>query len=164
MYTNKFFHNQGGQGFEAREDEFGLANYRKQHAYVYVDFDRDGDLDIISRSLTGEFDVFTNAVQERNSISFEFRDESGNHFGIGNRIKLFYGGRHQMREIKAGGGFVSFDPPVAHFGLGEFGGVDRVVIEWNDGATDAIDQSLEAGRHYIVNRRSAESVQVVQSP
>jgi uncharacterized membrane protein YraQ (UPF0718 family) len=167
MYTNKFFQNQAGQGFAARETEFGLANYRKQHAYVYLDLDRDGDLDIISRSLSGEFDVFTNAAQERNAISFEFRDETGNHFGIGNRIKLYYGDngeRHQMREIKAGGGFVSFDPPVAHFGLGDFERVNRVRIEWHDGAVDAIDQPLEAGRHYFVVRRSGAATQLAQTP
>jgi uncharacterized membrane protein YraQ (UPF0718 family) len=167
MYTNKFFHNQGGQRFEAREEEFGLANFRKQHAFVYLDFDRDGDLDIISRSLAGEFDVFTNNVQGGNSVSFEFRDEAGNHFGIGNRIKLFYGDkgeRHQMREIKGGGGFVSFDPPMAHFGLGDAERVGRVEIEWNDGARSVIEQPLESGRNYIIVRHGPASDLVVQSP
>ncbi|TDJ38288.1 MAG: hypothetical protein E2O53_00490 [Gammaproteobacteria bacterium] len=156
MYSNKFFHNQAGQGFEAREQEFGLVNLRKQHAFVYLDFDRDGDLDIISRSLDGEFDVFINHVQEeRHSISFEFRDTLGNHFGIGNRITLFYGEndeRHQLREIKAGGGFVSFDPPVAHFGLGPYERINRLVVDWSDGSASTIVQPLEAGHNYIISR------------
>ena len=112
MSSPPFFPNQAGQGFQAREQEFGLVNLRKQNTFVYLDFDRDGDLDIISRSLGGEFDVYINHVQERHSISFEFRDALGNHFGIGNRITLYYGKddeRHQLREIKAGGGFVSFE-------------------------------------------------------
>lgn len=166
MYPNKFFHNQAGQGFEAREDEFGLANYRTQNAFVYLDLDRDGDLDIISRSLAGEFDVYTNTLQDGHAVSFEFRDRTGNHFGIGNRIKLFYGDndeRHQLREIKGGGGFVSFDPPVAHFGRGAFGRVGRVQIEWNDGTTYVIDQPLEAGRHYLVVRNGPERAEIVRS-
>jgi uncharacterized membrane protein YraQ (UPF0718 family) len=155
IYPNKFFHNRSGEGFESREKEFGLANLRKQNAYVYVDFDRDGDLDIISRSLAGEFDVYVNNAQDGHAIAFEFRDARGNHFGIGNRIKLFYGSddeRYQMREIKAGGGFVSFDPPQAHFGLGDFDRVNRVVIEWNDGGRSTVDEPLEAGRTYVVRR------------
>ncbi len=155
MYSNKFFHNQDGQGFEAREQEFGLVNMRKQHAFVYLDIDRDGDLDIISRSLAGEMDVYTNHVGERHAISFEFRDSLGNHFGIGNRITLFYGEndeRHQIREIKAGGGFVSFDPPVAHFGLGSYDRVNHIRIDWTDGSVSTIDQTLEAGHNYVVRR------------
>ena len=155
MYSNKFFHNQAGQGFLAREQEFGLVNLRKQHAFVYLDFDQDGDLDIISRSLGGEFDVFINQIQERHSISFEFRDALGNHFGIGNRITLFYGEddeRHQLREIKASGGFVSFAPPVVHFGLGPYERVKRVRVDWSDGSVSTIDEALEAGHKYIIRR------------
>ena len=155
MYSNKFFHNQAGQGFQAREQEFGLVNLRKQHTFVYLDFDRDGDLDIISRSLGGEFDVFINQVQKRHSISFEFRDALGNHFGIGNRITLFYGAddeRHQLREIKASGGFVSFGPPLAHFGLGPYDRVNRIRVDWNDGSVSTIDEPLEAGHKYIISR------------
>jgi hypothetical protein len=155
MYSNKFFHNQAGQGFLAREQEFGLVNLRKQHAFVYLDFDRDGDLDIISRSLGGEFDLFINQVQEQHSISFEFRDALGNHFGIGNRVTIFYGAdgeRHQLREINASGGFVSFNPSVAHFGLGPYDRVNRIRIDWGDGSVSVIDQPLEAGHHYIISR------------
>ncbi len=159
MYSNKFFHNQEGKFFEAREQEFGLKNLRKQHAFVYIDFDRDGDLDIISRSLDGEFDVFINHTQGRHSISFEFRDMLGNHFGIGNQITLFYGEnneRHQLREIKAGGGFVSFDPLVAHFGLGSYDQVNRVRIDWSDGEVTIIDEALEAGHNYIIKREESK--------
>ena len=155
MYSNKFFHNQAGQGFLAGEQEFGLVNLRKQHAFVYLDLDRDGDLDIISRSLGGEFDVFINQIQEGHSISFEFRDALGNHFGIGNRITIFYGEddeRHQLREIKAGGGFVSFDPPLAHFGLGPYDRVKRIRIDWSDGSFSAIDEALEVDHNYIISR------------
>ena len=82
------------------------------------------------------------------------------------RDLFFYGdddGRRQMREIKGGGGFVSFDPPVAHFGLGGFDRVNRVVIEWNDDTSDVIDQPLEAGRNYIVVRHGSEQVEIVQA-
>lgn len=60
-------------------------------------------------------------------------------------------------------GFVSFDPPVAHFGLGAFDRVGRVQIEWNDGTSYVIDQPLEAGRNYVVVRHSPEQVEIVRA-
>ena len=161
MYSNRFFHNRAGQGFQAREQEFGLVNLRKQHSFVYLDFDRDGDLDIISRSLGGEFDLYINQMQEHHSISFEFRDARGNHFGVGNRITLFYGAddeRHQLREIKAGGGFVSFEPALAHFGLGSYERVNHIRVDWSDGGVSTIDKALEAGHTYIISRGHDEPV------
>ncbi len=162
MYSNVFFHNQQGQRFEARQQEFGLGNDNKQHAYVYTDLDRDGDLDIISRSLDGSMDVFTNNSQQGSSLSFEFRDEQSNHFGIGNKVTIYYGAgneRHQMREIKAGGGFVSFDAPYAHFGLGEYAAVNRVVIDWSEGGQTTIEQQLASGHQYVIRRIRSGNVQ-----
>lgn len=155
MYSNKLFLNQSGKGFKAGEQEFGLTNLRKQHAFVYLDYDRDGDLDIISRSLGGEFDLYINHQQDRKAVSFEFRDEQGNHFGIGNRITLFYGideERHQVREITTGGGFVSFNPPVAHFGLGPHERINRLRIDWSGGGSSTMEEPLEAGHHYVIRR------------
>ena len=52
MTSNTFFHNQKGKSFEKREKEFGLEDYIHPHSYTAVDYDLDGDLDIIS---TGSF-------------------------------------------------------------------------------------------------------------
>ncbi|MCH7854886.1 MAG: ASPIC/UnbV domain-containing protein [Proteobacteria bacterium] len=58
----------------------------------------------------------------RCSIVFQLHDEVGNRDGIGTKFTIHYGPRgerHQLRELKAGGGYISFDEPLAHFGLGE---------------------------------------------
>ena len=51
--SNVFFHNVEGQRFEARQSEFGLQDYRVVGAYVTVDIDNDGDLDIVSNPVNG---------------------------------------------------------------------------------------------------------------
>jgi uncharacterized membrane protein YraQ (UPF0718 family) len=158
MYSNAFFHNEAGKGFTSQATEFGLENFSKQHAFVYIDVDLDGDQDIISRSLDGGLDLFTNTIQDRHSISFEFRDRQGNHFGIGNRLTIYYGEgetRHQVREITLGGGFVSFNPLRAHFGLGDFDQVSRVQVNWVDGTETIIEQALAADRSYIISRETS---------
>ncbi|RPH93446.1 MAG: hypothetical protein EHM68_15690 [Lysobacterales bacterium] len=155
MYSNDFFHNRQGQGFDSRAEEFGLDSLLKQHAFTLFDLDLDGDLDIVTRSLAGDLQVYVNGLQDGHSIVFEFRDATGNFFGIGNRVTIAYGEngeRHQVRELKSGGGFVSFDAPQAHFGLGRFDRVSRVVVDWWDGTRSEIAQEFTAGRRYTVSR------------
>jgi hypothetical protein len=155
LYSNNFFHNRQGKGFDSRAEEFGLASDLKQHAFTLLDIDRDGDLDIVTRSLAGDMQVRLNGEQANHSIMFEFRDHMANRFGVGNRVTIYYGPdgeQHQIRELKAGGGFVSFDAPVAHFGLGAAETVDRVVIDWSDGSQSEVPGPLAAGHLYRVHR------------
>ncbi|MFC1694519.1 FG-GAP-like repeat-containing protein [Pseudomonadota bacterium] len=158
IYSNQFFHNRQGQGFEGNEVEFGLNSGLKQHAFIYFDMDRDGDLDIITRSLSGDMQLWLNNIQANQSILFEFRDQFGNVFGIGNKITIHYGEngeRHQIRELKSGGGFVSFDEPLIHFGLGAYDQVARIVVDWATGEQTEIQGPLEAGHRYTITRSTA---------
>lgn len=47
--------------------------------------------------------------------------------------------RTQRRAIDAGSGYLCQMEPVAHFGLGENSGVQRIEIRWCDGATATIE-------------------------
>ncbi len=77
----------------------------------------------------------------------------GNSFGIGNKVYVSYGEqRHQVREIKAGRGYLSFDSPYAHFGLGAYDQVNKVEIIWSTGERTVIDRPLEANKKYIISR------------
>jgi hypothetical protein len=157
-YSNRFFHNDGGRKFTVREKEFGLTNLLKVGAYTYIDIDNDGDLDIVSTAMHGFITVFINNEARNNLITFEFRDQKGNVFGIGNKVYVHYGPggeRHQVREIKASSGFLSFDAPYAHFGLGPHRQVHRVEIVWSTGEKTVIDKTLEANRRYIISRTSS---------
>ena len=168
LYSNKFFHNEKGQRFESKEAEFGLESIFKQHAFTYLDMDRDGDLDIITRSLSGDMQVYINGLQGGHSVMFEFRDRQGNFFGIGNKITIYYGENdqhHQVRELKSGGGFVSFDAPFIHFGLGKFDRVNRLVINWSDGGKSEIHQVFKAGKKYVIFRdTNVKSLSKAQTP
>jgi uncharacterized membrane protein YraQ (UPF0718 family) len=152
MYSNVLFYNRAGSGFEADQLAFGLENITKQHAFVYLDLEGDGDLDIVSRSLEGSIDLFINGSQSNNAIVFAISDQFANRFGIGARITVVHGETRQLREIKLGGGFVSFDSPEAYFGLGEASAVDHVLVDWSDGSQSRIDGPLAAGQRYVISR------------
>ena len=84
--------------------------------------------------------------------SKELRDQIGNNRGIGARITAKIGDTHQWRELQLGGGFMSFDAPVAHFGLGEATQIDSLRIDWADGSTTQIDHPLTAGATHRITR------------
>ncbi len=129
-------------------------------AYTMVDFDRDGDLDIITNSVNGPLWLYRNNSRTGHSIAFRLRDEVGNADGIGTKFTIHYGpggGRHQLRELKASGGYLSFDEAVAHFGLGKHDRVERLNISWSTGDSSVISGPFEAGHVYLLERFAASS-------
>jgi uncharacterized membrane protein YraQ (UPF0718 family) len=156
--SNIFFLNEGGVKFENETESFGLESFLATTSFSYVDIDNDGDLDIVMLPVWGPVAVYMNDVGGRNAISFEVRDEIGNHFGIGTKVIIHYGPngtRQQIREIQAGGGFVSYDAPAAFFGLGDFDSVDHVEIRWSTGESTIVKGDFAASSRYVLTRRRA---------
>lgn len=154
--SNQFFRNVEGQRFVEQTHMAGLDDYLATGAYTYVDFDNDGDLDIVSVPFQSDPWIYRNQTQNRNSIAVELRDHVGNRFGIGSTIVVHYGQadeRHQIREIKAGGGYLSFDAPIAHFGLGSHGNVSRIEVTWSTGERSVLEGDFRSGARYRITRR-----------
>lgn len=160
--SNNFFHNQNGKSFTPAQKEFGLDDLDHSSSYTYIDIDRDGDLDIIANTLYGPFKVYTNNNTKGNSVSVQLVDEKGNRFCLGCTVIIRYGKdgeRHQMREIKTGGGFHSYDAPVAHFGLGQFETIQQMEVTWSTGETSILKHSFSVNREYIIHRQALEGNQ-----
>ena len=80
---------------------------------------------------------------------------------IGARVTVCTGGvtqvrvgSCQVRPIKASGGYQSFDPIAAHFGLGSTGEVSLIVVTWPDGSESLIRPQSLRGGEVIVTRGS----------
>jgi uncharacterized membrane protein YraQ (UPF0718 family) len=164
--ANLFYRNLGGQGFADATEAAGLLDHLSTGAYVYADLDEDGALDIVSMTFDGPVWVQRNQGARGRAVGFELRDDAGNPFGVGSRIVVHYGPGgelHQMREIKAGGGFLAFDPPLAHFGLGDHAGVERVEVFWSTGERSELRGDFEAGHRYRIRRAAAASASAAPS-
>ena len=151
---NLFFRNRGDGTFE-EDAQSGLGSYLMTAAYTYVDVDADGDLDIVELAADGPVWLYRNNQTRGNAIVFEVRDGIGNSFGIGTRLVIHYGAsgaRHQVREIKASGGFLSVDAPEAHFGLGAFDSIQRVDISWSTGERTELRGPFDANHRYRLTR------------
>ena len=152
--SNLFFHNGGDGTFSEASGPFGLEDYLMTAAAVAFDMDHDGDLDIITQPVNGPVALFRNGSQTGNAIRFELRDAKGNSHGVGARLVAeLPDGTQMMRELQSGGGFMSFDAPVAHFGLGQAQEVTKLTIHWPNGGRSDIHGPLAAGATYRLTRQ-----------
>ena len=69
--TNYFYHNQQGQNFIDKTEEYGLTTLLDTASYTYIDIDNDGDLDIIVVPTFGPLSTYINNSSGGNSIAFE---------------------------------------------------------------------------------------------
>jgi hypothetical protein len=153
--SNYFYRNNQGRAFTEETEASGLGTFFPTLAYTYVDFDNDGDLDVVSVGPYGPVWVFVNNSQSGNAVAFELRGGGANAFGIGAKVTAFSGDggtMHQKKELLASGGYLSFDAPVLHFGIGAHTAVNRVEIEWPDGARTEIAGPFRAGARHGLSR------------
>ena len=153
IHSNVFYHNHRGNGFTQSEKEFGLEDYINTPGYVYIDYDLDGDMDIVSTATIGPVRVFENRESTNHSITIELRDDKGNRFGIGSKLKIKTAdGMQQIREIKSSGGFLSHEASIVHFGLGQETKIESIEVEWSTGQSSIINKPLLSDHHYIIRR------------
>lgn len=157
--TKIFYRNKGDGSFQDATNSFGLEDYSPTSAYTYVDFDHDGDLDIISVPVDGPIKIFNNtpAMLTANSVQFILRDEAtANTSAIGAKIKIRYlqDGKpmQQIGFVKGSGGYKSFDPALVHFGLGSARVIETVDIEWPDGERRSLKMNIDANMRYKIRR------------
>jgi len=109
---------------------------------ITLDFDRDGDLDLI-QTLKGKtapaipLRLLENQLLDeasQNYLSVKPRMTGNNHFSIGAIIKIRIGEAWQSRLIHAGTSFYGQEPAEAFFGIGSTEMVDELKVIWPGGA------------------------------
>ncbi|MEE8057961.1 MAG: FG-GAP-like repeat-containing protein [Pseudomonadales bacterium] len=154
VQSNVFFHNQKNGTFLARQKQFGLEDYLNTSAYTYVDIDLDGDLDIVTNGVIAKPRIYINQ-STNNSLMIDLRDQIGNRYCIGCKVIIYYGendGKKQLRELKLSGGFMSFDEPVVHFGLGNHDSVSKIEVFWSNGGKSTLVGDFSVNRRYKIER------------
>jgi hypothetical protein len=151
--SNVLYHNKAGAGFEETTGAAGLEDHSPTGASLFLDYDLDGDLDLIT------YPFQLTPVAWRNDSpagpGFEVRLDDGrtaNRYGVGARVEIRApDGRLQLREIKASGGYQSHDALIARFGLGDWPSVASIRVVWPDGKTQELaGTALKPGRYRLV--------------
>lgn len=129
-------------GINDPDDPSPLPRLKGGHSNVWSDIDHDGDLDL----LVGGLDkigqgrpnfLFRNDIGSRNAwlaFRLEADGEAFNRDAIGARVALVYPDRVLLHEVKSSRGmYNSSDTRELHFGLGDAGCAEEVVVTWPNG-------------------------------
>lgn len=152
--SNVLYRNQEGGGFAEQSTELGLAHRVPTGASLFVDYDMDGRLDVITHPFALTPVIWHNETAAPGALEISLRDgRSANHDAIGARVEIRSPeGLLQVREVKASGGYGSDDVKTARFGLGSWSGVSSIAVAWPDGQRDTLSvPSLGPGR-YVLER------------
>jgi hypothetical protein len=148
-----FYHNEQGKTFAEVTKKWGLEDHVPTGSFLYIDYDGDGDLDIITHPFQLTPVVWRNDTAKAPGFQLALDDRrSQNRSAIGARIEIRApDNRLQTREVKGSGGYASWDVPVAFFGLGDWPSVKSIKVTWPGGDVSSIDGlSLPSGSYTLV--------------
>jgi uncharacterized membrane protein YraQ (UPF0718 family) len=98
-------------------------------AWVAVDYDRDGDRDIIALPTLLSPLIYKNEASRGRSVEIVLDSACGVRSGVGAKVTAFVGDRKISRWVKASGGYASHGGESVHFGLGEAPHINKLLIE-----------------------------------
>jgi hypothetical protein len=117
----------------------GITDRLQGRGLVHLDFDRDGDLDIVIVNHMDRPILYRNDGGNANdALRVELEGVQSNRDGIGAMITvvpdLSMPDRRLVWEVDGGSGFLGQNEHTAHFGLGQAGGTAGLItVEWPSG-------------------------------
>jgi hypothetical protein len=144
------FRNQGDGRFADVTASAGpaLAVRHAGRGAAIGDYDDDGRVDVLVTSLNEPPALLHNDSAGGHWLSVELKGRRSNRNGVGARLRLEAGSLRQVREIGAGGSYLSQSELRAHFGLGAATSA-ALEVRWPSGVVDRI-ASLPADRRVVV--------------
>lgn len=148
---NTLFRNDGNGWLTDITLEAGLGGHEKSMGASTVDFDGDGDIDIIVANSDGPLQLFENNAAQitgNHWLKIELKGNQSNSYGIGMLVEVeLSNGIVISQQTYAGSGYLGSGDPVVHFGLGSETQVKEVRVKWSTGHIQVIqnvtiDQTL----------------------
>jgi hypothetical protein len=147
---DRLFLNVSGEDFADVSGLSGADSDGDGRSVVAADFRNNGQLDLLVRQVGGgPLRLYQNQFPRRHYLEVSLRGKKSNRLGIGSRLVLEAGGLKQIREVYPINSFRSQGPIRAHFGLGEYSKVDRLLIQWPSGEEQEL-KHLNGDRHIVV--------------
>ncbi len=118
-----------------------------------ADYDNDGGMDIAVSNSGGPLELLRSEGKRGNWVGIVLRGRTSNRQGVGARVTLETAAGKQVREVKAGGSYLSSSDPRIHFGIGSAIAVERVVIDWPSGISQEV-RDVKPGRYQTIEEPS----------
>ena len=134
---NRHLRNEGDGTFTEIGRASGADLLLNSRGIAVADFWNRGVLDIAVAASTDRHALLRNQVGEhRHWLAVEVEGagsrlpRGSNRDGVGTRVEIEAAGRHQVREVVLGDGYGSQSSLRLHFGLGDAGAVNELVVRW----------------------------------
>ena len=153
---NYAYKNMGDLRFEKISAQWGLDDSSFSNGSAYADLDNDGDLDLVVNNINAEAFIYRNnseSIENNNYLRLLLTDAK-NEPVFGSRIHVYTSDGIQTQETTNVRGIYSTSEPLVHFGLGNTGIVDSVVIKWPNGKT-SVEKSVAANQVVALNMNKA---------
>jgi hypothetical protein len=128
--SNYVFRNTGTLTFEDKTQDWGADMPTFSNGAAYADFDRDGDLDLITNNIDQEVIIYENTVSGKQGHYIDLINDDTSAFN--QKIWLYTDGKVQYQESTPYRGFQSSVTQCIHFGTGSQKKVDSIRIVWSD--------------------------------
>lgn len=138
------FRNEGSFRFVDASEAAGVGGLPPTYQAAWADFDRDGDLDLVSADR-----LFVNqGTPGRNwmVVTLQGDGRRTNRSAIGAQVRIRIGDRTISRQVEAGTGEGNGNDLKLHFGLGERKEAVDLEIQWPDGRRQTVKR-VAVNRH-----------------
>jgi enediyne biosynthesis protein E4 len=106
----------------------------------FADYDNDGRVDAFLVNLGAKAKLVHNvSASTGHWLAIKLVGTKSNRDGIGAKVEIFAGKKHELQERVAGSGYLSQNDARLHFGLGNATTVDKITVKWPSGR----EQTLE---------------------
>jgi hypothetical protein len=117
---------------------------------AFGDLNNDGKIDIVLVNTGSTPTLLLNRTETSNhGVLFQLVGTKSNKSAIGARVTVRTGKLSQMREVRAGGSYISSNDPRLHFGLGAETKMDEIEIRWPSGKVETL-RDVPAGFIYAI--------------
>jgi hypothetical protein len=153
---NTLLHNEGNGKFveKTKSAGSGFETPYVGRGVAFADFNNDGFLDVVVGNNGDPPLLLRNSGANGNHfLNLKLVGHKSNRDAMGARVRVVAGGLSQIREIYAGGSYLSQSDLRANFGLGKITKVDRIEINWPSGKKQ-IFEDVEADKFYQIDENT----------
>ncbi len=166
--ANRFFLNNEGS-FEDHTMKSGVGDVLSHRGSILFDYDKDGDLDIISSVVKLPWSAFANKDQKikvyenqlkaKNWIGIKLiGTEPINRDAFGSSVLFEHQSKRMLREVDAASGLSSQSSRIVYFGLNDSKKLEKLTVNWSNGEKTELKR-LRANRVYEVTLHGGVRVQ-----